>query len=188
MRFTYLREMLPQLPATLDLAGIKSYLQQLSAALAEGQRASLRAFAEVDNPPVFLGVLGPAQVLTANTLTTVTLGPTIDTQGWFSTSTFTYTPKEAGFYRCSWAANFNDSGAAFATSTYALASVGGNEVVQYGNGAAQTIDIGGSTIIECDGATTGIKLSAFILAGTAPALNPGSRTWLAVNYLGKRAL
>lgn len=185
MKLTYLRETLPQLPGTLDLAGIQGYLRQLSIALAESQRSGMRAFSDIDCPPVFLGTLAAVQSFAANTLTTTNLVASIDTHGWFGGGV--YVPKEAGFYRCSWAANFNDPSAAIAATTYAMTSVNGRETVQYGNGSAQTIGLGGSTIVECDGASTGISLNVFLLAGT-PTLNPPARTWLAIDYLGKRAI
>ena len=186
MRFSYLRDTLPQLPSTLDLKGTQDYLRQLSAALSEWQRNDLRAIGELDTPPVFLGTLSGNQPITANVMTTVSLTAVVDTHSWLASNI--YTPKEAGFYRCSWVVGLADSGA-IATSTYGYGRVGLYTAIAVGNGAANDVCASGSTIVECDGSATTIKLEAMLSAGTAPAIRGDAvRTWLSIDYLGRRAL
>lgn len=192
IRLNYLRQRIPQLPRLDGVPGpLQDYLRQLSTALQEWDRNSLRAIHELDNPPFFAAALiTTSQSISTNTLTTVQLNSTIvDTQGWWDGTTHTYTPKEPGFYRCSWMVNLHDT-AAIATTTYGLSSLNNHEVIQYGNGSAQVVDVGGSTIIESNGSTTAITLQAKLLAGTAATVVAASpyRTWLTIDYLGRKAL
>lgn len=190
MRLSYLRSRLPQLPKLDGVPQeVQTYIKQLATALEEWHRNDVRAIRELDNPPVFFAALTSNQTISTNTLTTVQLASVTDIQGWWDDATFTYTPKEPGFYRCSWMLNLHDS-AAIATTTYGLSSLNGHEVIQYGNGSAQVVDVGGSTIIESNGSTTGILLRGQILAGSSPNFVGASpyRTWLAIDYIGRRAL
>ena len=172
----------------LPAPGDGDYQRRLAVALTDTVRNTRDAFGEIDRAPCLSMTLGASQALTVNTLTTIAFDTTaIDTHSWWNAATGTYTPKLAGIYRASWGLNFKDT-AAFATSTYGWAQCGGRVVLRYGNGAALGIDVSGSALVDCDGASTGIKVEGLILAGTAPvafASVPVS-CWLDVNYVGRK--
>ena len=164
-----------------------NYQQRLSTALHESERDVLRAFAEVDAPPILIAKLTASQTLPLNTPTTVVFDSAVDTAGWWDGST--YMPTEAGFYRCSWAVSIKDT-TAIAASTYGSAQLGSDLFTfHYGNGSGLDIDLTGSAIVECDG-QTGLSLTAFLLTGTSATITGDSpaRTWLCIDYLGRRAL
>ena len=189
MRFSYLRPTrLPHLPAKIDASTTPQYLQQLAVALEEWYRMDLRAIRELDNGPVFVAQLGTNQSITAGVMTTVELTSAIDTHGWWDAVAFNYTPKEPGFYRVAWNVNLHDSGA-IATSTYGYGQVGAYQALTVGNGAANDVAVAGATIFECDGSSTALKLEAELSAGSAPLVSGAAyRTWLSIDYLGRRAL
>ena len=186
IRFKYLRRRMPQMDGD-------DYQRQLSQALHEHERDMLRAFTELDCAPVLkVARITSDQSLTAANLTTVQFNSTVvDTHSWWDSSTHLYTPQFPGFYRCSWMLNFHDT-AAFATSTYGYSQVNTTDLaINYGNGAALDIETCGSTIVECNGVSDTIGLKAYILTGTAPTVFSGSspyRSWMTVDYLGRRSL
>lgn len=198
MRFSYLRKRLPRLPKLDGLPQpVQDYLTQLATALSDWERADLQAIAELDNPPILrVGLLTANQALTANTQTTVQFNATtVDTHGWWDGANYQYAPQEPGFYRCAWAVRMTDS-AALAASTFAVSKVfaGTTEysALEYGNGTATNIHVGGAAIVECNGATDAITVTGHLSAGTAPAIVAGTApafpTWLAIDYLGRRAI
>ena len=160
----------------------------LHKALLESERDVIRAFKEVDAPPILIAKSTLTQSLTPNTLTAVQFDTAVDTAGWWSGST--YTPKEAGFYRCAWNVDLRDAGGAIATSTYGYAQINSELFTfQYGNGVQNDLNVSGSAILDLDGAT-GVTLYAFLLAGVTTSIFSTSpcRTWLSIDYLGRRAL
>jgi len=190
VRFSYLRSKLPQYKDSDE------YQQQLSRALHESERDTQRALKELNNPPVLLmALITTNQSLVANTQTTVHFNSTvIDTGGWWSASPFVYTPQEAGFYRCAWRVRLVDSGAIAVGTSGVSKLIGPYEFsdILNGNGTGTQITSGGAAIIECNGLTDSISVSALLSAGSAPAIVAGSSssypTWLSVDYLGRRAL
>jgi hypothetical protein len=153
--------------------------------LHESERDYLRAFAEIDSPPILIAKLAVAQTLPVNTLTAIAFDTIIDTAGWWSGSI--YTPTAPGFYRCAWAVAIADT-SAIAVSTFGAAQLNTAAYsFSYGNGSGLDMSIAGSAIIECDGAT-GITLSAYLFTGTSVTIEgtTPARTWLSIDYLGRR--
>lgn len=171
----------------------RNYLRDFNRGVHEMSKDDLRAFREIDSPPMFCGYLTGNQSVSTNTLTTVQFAATVDTHGWWNSSTYTYTPLQQGFYLCSWTLNAHDT-TAFAASTYAISLLDADtdyEVIGYGNGAALDIATSGSVKVEANGSTTAIKLRGLIFAGTAPtffASGTGYRSWLTITYLGRRLI
>lgn len=187
---------LPTLPhGSKDPKQVEDYRKALNLALQEWYRMDRRAIRELDyHPTLSVARITSGQSLTANTLTTVQFNSAIvDTHSWWDSSAHTYTPKEPGFYRCSWAIDFHDT-AAFAASTYGYAqlNVGSGtpyRFLAYGNGTGLDIMTEGSAVVECDGSATALSISALILTGTAPTIYEEAssyRSWFSVDYIGRR--
>lgn len=203
-RFRYL---LPaKIPQLTDgaLEGLKPdlqrYLRDLSSGLHAWDKVDRQAIRELDYHPMLKVVLITAnQSLTANVAATVAFNSVVvDTHSWWSSSTHSYTPKEPGFYRCSWGIRIGD-GAPIAVSTLAIiklelgSSVEEHSTLYQGNGTQLNIHASGSAAVECDGSASTISVTALLSSGTTPAVVAGSAgtpntypTWLSIDYIGRR--
>jgi|SRR6185437_14549207 len=189
------RHRLPLLPRENDPATPGgAYRADLHRALSDWHREYSLGVRTLDaRPCLTVARITSGQSLTVNTLTTVQFNSTVfDTHGWWNASTYAYTPKEPGFYRCSWSIDFHDT-AAIAASTYGYAqlNVGSGtpyRFLQYGNGSALDIMVTGAAVVECPDGATALSVSALIDAGTAPTIfeETAYRSWFSVDYIGRR--
>lgn len=170
----------------LPRPGAEHYDEDLNRWLREWYDEQRQDISDIQAAPVFYGTLpSPQTILSANTWTVVQIVSTVDTHGWWSSSTHAYTPKKAGYYNVSWGVGIHDT-TAVATSTYGrgTADLGNVETVAYGNGAALDVPtMTASAVRKCNGSTDSIQLQGLLFTGTLGTFYAG-RCWLSINYSG----
>ena len=177
---------------SLDPASLLARVRQLFVDTARVTR-------QIQAPPVCrVDLNGTAQVITVNTnaiITFLSAGThALDTHGWWSDTTYQYTPKESGYYAVYLQAEiYKDSGTVDAAATTVIA-IRKNATIEtqakwVSLPAVTSAMLNVQTIVWLDGATDYLDFIANYTASTGLSLYGGyNRTSATVQFLGADAL
>lgn len=152
-----------------------------------------RVTRQIQAPPMLKVALESADfALSATTSTLVQFDSLYhDTHGWWDATAWRYTPKQAGYYLCSWCLTFVPLGSVVSWETRATMQESGVTMCETlnlsANGGLTYATLAGSTIIYCDGSSSYLELYAYSDAATDVASTLG-RSQLSIGYMGDNQL
>ncbi len=122
--------------------------------------------------PVFYVYRSGAQSLSSSTSTVVELNTKLyDTENWFDTSTYKFTPQIAGYYQINACVFVTGSGLTRVipaiTGTSFSDSIRTGYIPAYEGGVTDSAAVSGSTIIYFNGTTDYIQLNIFVTGSSA---------------------